>query len=162
MDIYWKTGLQSSCIDHQDLLGKMTRVRHTVISCLKRMNFGTFMAAHKPIINEKMERKDYNGQGIMSGESRYTVRGNDGGLHITRQAGERHTAKNCVSTRSFGCGDVMIWSYFWGGGYGLLVIVDETVTQNVYLQTLTSNFHRWFTKLHEEHDRVFISQDGAR
>jgi hypothetical protein len=57
----------------------------------------------------------------------------------------------------------MIWSCFWGGGFGPLVIVEESVNQDVYIKILAEHFHPWFTKLHEKHDRDFIFQEyGAR
>ncbi|ORE09536.1 hypothetical protein BCV72DRAFT_270247 [Rhizopus microsporus var. microsporus] len=56
----------------------------------------------------------------------------------------------------------MIWSCFWAGGFGPLVIVDGPENQGVYIVILAKNFHPWFKKLVDEEERDFIfHEDGA-
>jgi hypothetical protein len=75
---------------------------------------------------------------------RYKARGNDGDACVIRQLGEMYVAKKCVTTYKFGCGSVLIWSCFWGKEFGPLVIVEETVSQYVYVHILGKHLHPWF------------------
>ncbi|CEG74982.1 hypothetical protein RMATCC62417_10100 [Rhizopus microsporus] len=56
----------------------------------------------------------------------------------------------------------MVWSCFWAGGFGPLVIADGSENQDVYIDILVKNFHPWFKKLVDGEERDFIFQeDGA-
>ncbi|KAI7902122.1 uncharacterized protein BX663DRAFT_536766 [Cokeromyces recurvatus] len=47
------------------------------------------------------------------------------------------------------------------GGFGPLVVVDETVNQDIYIDILARHFHPWFIKLNNDYDREFIFQEDS-
>jgi hypothetical protein len=56
----------------------------------------------------------------------------------------------------------MIWSCFWAGGFGPLVLADGSIDQDKYIDTLAQDFHPWYKKLVEDTNKSFIFQeDGA-
>jgi hypothetical protein len=56
----------------------------------------------------------------------------------------------------------MVWSCFWSGSLGPLVVLDGSIDQDAYINTLAKDFHPWYQNLAEEEGKQFIFQeDGA-
>ncbi|KAG1178523.1 hypothetical protein G6F70_001687 [Rhizopus microsporus] len=140
--------------------------RKTVISSLKRMEYGSYIAAHKPAL-DKWAHKHVNwtveqwSSVIWSDEPRFTVTGNHGGARIIRKVGERYGTKHIVQTKKYGGGGVMIWNCFHANGFGPLVLVDGIVDQDKYINILAHNFHPWFAQLYQQEERDIILQDDG-
>jgi len=99
---------------------------------------------------------------VWSDESRFTVERYDGGARVIRKVGERYEERHVVPTTKWGKGSVMIWSCFWGGGFGPLVFIDGTVIQDAYVNILAQKFLPWFVELKDRYGKDFIFQkDGA-
>ncbi|KAG1206581.1 hypothetical protein G6F68_008551 [Rhizopus microsporus] len=134
----------------------------------------SYFAAHKPALTEEPMKKRLRwaheyanwtieqwSSIIWSDESRFTVTGNDGSARI-RKVSERYATKHIVPTKKYGGGGVMIWSCFHANDFGPLVLADDTVDQDKYINILAQSFHPWFAQLCQQEDRDFIFQeDGA-
>ncbi|CEG81723.1 hypothetical protein RMATCC62417_15888 [Rhizopus microsporus] len=120
--------------------------RQTVISNLKRMEYGSYFSAQKPALAEEHMKKRLRWAQehvnwtdeqwscvIWSDESWFTIANNDSGARVIRKVGERYDAKHTVQTKKYGGGGVMIWSCFHANGLGPLVLVDGTVDQDKYI-----------------------------
>jgi hypothetical protein len=149
--------------------------RKTFAAYLKKMGFGSFSPARKPgltlthmenrlkwckdKVNWSQERWE---SVIWSDESKFTVVGNDRGTRCIRKTGERYEQRHVVPTYKFGKGSVMVWSCFWSGSLGPLVVLDGSIDQDAYINTLAKDFHPWYQNLAEEEGKQFIFQeDGA-
>jgi hypothetical protein len=149
--------------------------RPTVIACVRDLGFGSYYAAHKPRLTDKHKERQllWTQQHVnwteeqwrrvaWSDESRYTVDGSDGRKCVLGKVGERYEKRHIVETQKYKGGGVMIWSCFWAGGFGPLVLVDGSIDQYKYIDALAQDFHPWYKKLVEDTNKSFIFQkDGA-
>jgi transposase len=147
----------------------------TLTKYLNDKGYHSFKAAHKldlkPVHIEKRLAWTLNKVNwglddwkrvIWFDESKFNLVGNDGGIRVTRQIGERYKPGHIVPTKKFGSGSVMIWGCFWAGGLGPLVVLDGSVNQEKYIACLRDNFLPWLINLTEEKGTDFIFQeDGA-
>lgn len=144
----------------------------TLTKYLEDNGYGSYVPAKKPRLTDEHKRKrlawakarldwsfDKWSSVMWSDESRFTVTGNDAGARVIRKQGERYKESNILQTDKFGKGSVMVWSCFWAGGLGPLVILEENVNQDVYVNLLSKNFIPYFKKLEEDQNRKFIFQE---
>ncbi|CEG66592.1 hypothetical protein RMATCC62417_03139 [Rhizopus microsporus] len=124
------------------------------------MDFKSYFAAHKSYLTEENKKRrlrwvldhvDWTQEQwesvIWSDESRFTVKGYDGGARVICKVGERYEARHVKPTTKWGHECVMIRSCFWARGFGPLVIVDGPENQGVYIDILAKSFHPCFKKL---------------
>jgi len=146
--------------------------RKTVINALKKENYFSFVAAHKPYLSlaHRKERlkwaknhvtwtDDQWRSVIWSDESKFTAGGHAGRPRVIRKKGTRYDAANIVQTTKWGVGSIMVWGCFWGGGFGPLVFLEKNVNQEAYVNCLSKNYLSWVQELSEEQQRTFVLQE---
>jgi hypothetical protein len=53
----------------------------------------------------------------------------------------------------------MIWSCFWAGEYGPLVLIDGDMNQDLYVDCLSQTLLPWYNELPNSEDRKYIFQE---
>jgi transposase len=94
---------------------------------------------------------------VWSDESRFTLFKSDGRVKVWRRVGEAYN-KNCIKpTVKFGGGSVMFWGCFSWHGVGPLVVVEENMDSDVYVNVLANNLIPWV----RNNPNIIFQQDRA-
>ena len=150
--------------------------RDTVISACRSLEFYSFDAAKKPKLTQKHKdarlrwAKEKVGWSvdqwknvIWSDESRFCLGCQGHSRKVIRKFKERYEERNTIPTVKFGCGSVMVWGCFWGGGFGPLKVIDVgTVNQDEYVNILAKTLLSWLVEVADREEREMVLQeDGA-
>lgn len=117
-----------------------------------RSGYNSCTARRKPLVSDVNKKKridfanDYKNKAnefwdnvIFSDESKFNVFGSDGRFKVWRKQGEALNPKNTIKTVKHGGGGVMVWGCMASAGVGNLVIIDEIMNKEVYLNILKAN-----------------------
>lgn len=77
---------------------------------------------------------------IFTDESRFS-RISDGCIMVWRRKNERYLERNICQTVQGKGGSVHVWGAIWAGGRSRLHILEQTVNQHTYIQTVTAFFN---------------------
>jgi hypothetical protein len=94
---------------------------------------------------------------VWSDESRFSLFKSDGWARVWRNSSETYN-KDCIQpTVKFGGGSVMFWSCFSWYGIGPLVVVENTMNSDDYINIIANNLIPWV----RGHPDIIFQQDGA-
>lgn len=98
---------------------------------------------------KKYENKDENfwKAVIFSDESKFNIFGSDGRQKVWRKVNTELAPSNMSATVKHGGGGVMVWGCMAASGVGNLVIIEQIMDKNVYLNILKSNLKESAAKL---------------
>lgn len=94
---------------------------------------------------------------VWSDESRFALFNSDGRQRVWRRVDEKYHIDCVRPTVKYGGGSVMFWGCFGWDGVGPLVLVEETMNQDTYVNVLANNYIPWI----RERPEVMFQQDGA-
>ena len=166
----------SSLTTHAQALASVTGVavsRKTVARRLKDRGLQSRVAAKTPFLNRVNEGRrllwaqDHDwpaeewGKVVYSDESRFS-QFSDGHMRVIRPEGTRFDPEYTIPTANQ-CTSVMVWGCFWRGGVGPLVVLDKTMDQDVYIDTLSTHFIDWKKDIQDIHETdLLLLEDNAR
>lgn len=144
----------------------------TVRRTIKKAGYHSRVARKKPLVNERNRKKrlefakmyvnketSFWDDVIFSDESKYNIFGSDGRHRLWRKPGDELNPKNTCKTVKHGGGSVMVWGCMSSAGVGNLVIIDDIMNKEVYLNILKSNLLQSAEKLGIA-DRFYFQQDN--
>ncbi|CAI2187614.1 9157_t:CDS:1 [Funneliformis geosporum] len=94
---------------------------------------------------------------LWSDESRFALFKSDGYARVWHKAGEAYN-NNCIQfILKFSGGSVMFWGCFSWYDVGPLVVVEQTLNSEEYVNVLSNNFIPWV----RNYPNLIFQQDGA-
>ena len=124
----------------------------TVIRRLGKVGFKSKVAAVKPLISKKNQRKRLEFARVhqtwtqsqwnsihFSDESKFNVFGNDGQRFVWRQKNEKLSSACVKKSVKFGGGSVMVWGMMSAAGVGPIVRVQGTLNSDYYKRLLAQH-----------------------
>ena len=80
---------------------------------------------------------------IWSDESKFTLFRSDGREHVWRRVNEKYHADRVRPCVKYGGGNVMFWGCFGWDGVGRLVLANEIMNQDAYVNVLIKSYVPW-------------------
>lgn len=93
---------------------------------------------------------------VFTDESRFRRFGNDGRIRVWRRGGERFLNRNVTCRLQAGGGSVHVWGAIWKGGRSGLIVLQNAVNQQTYIETLQPFFASYGLP-----DNLIFQQDNA-
>jgi transposase len=142
---------------------------NTFRSYLHEVGLESCVARKKPLLTKKQslarlnwckEKRNWDEewkQITWSDESRFALFESDGRVRVWRRVGEDYNIDCIKPTVKFGGGSVMFWGCFSWNGIGPLVLVEQTMNSEAYVNVLATHFIPWV----RNSPGVIFQQDGA-
>jgi transposase len=153
-----------------ELNTQLTSTLHanTIRNYIHEIGLGSCVARKKPLLSNKQRlarlnwckaKRDWEEewkQIVWSDESRFALFETDGRARVWRRVGEAYNIDCIQPTVKFGGGSVMFWGCFSWDGVGPLVLVEQTINSEAYVNVLANNFIPWI-----RNGQGILQQDGA-
>ena len=142
---------------------------NTIRNYLHEVGLESCAARKKPLLSNKQRlarlrwcraKRDWDEewkQIIWSDESRFALFESDGRERVWRRVGEAYNIDCIKPTVKFGGGSVMFWGCFSWDGVGPLVLVEQTMNSEAYVNVLATHFIPWA----RNGSGTVFQQDGA-
>jgi transposase len=148
--------------------------KHTIRRRLHDLGLKACVAVSKPLLSKKNivarlswakdhKKKATNWKHVVwSDESKFNLINSDGRTLVWRQPKDKYSS-DCVQPKVQGNGgSVTVWGCFWYGGLGPLVIINQNITQDFYVDILAKHFYDWYQQVRTTHNiQLTFQEDNA-